>query len=241
MEYKKNKIVDSSKKKIIKKLFNDVSKRYDLMNDIMSLGFHRVWKRSLVNSIKNEKADIILDLAGGTGDISNYLAKRFLDSSIYLYDISFEMISNGKCFKNLLHQKNLYYINGSADQLSFKDNSIDIITLAFGLRNFAELEKCILECRRVLKFGKKIYVLEFSPSVSQFVSPLYESYSAKLIPFLGKRVANNKDAYKYLVDSIKSFPHNLELMNIFTKNGFFCYNRKKYFGGIAYLNIFTKI
>jgi len=240
MKYNNKQIIDHNKKNTIKKLFNDVSKKYDLMNDIMSLGLHRIWKRDLIKKVKKEKADIILDIAGGTGDISNSLARIFSNSSVYLYDLSFEMISYGRATKKTFY-KNLSYINGSADQLCFKDNSVDIITIAFGLRNFAKLEKCIKECKRVLKYGKKVFILEFSPSVNESIDPFYEYYSSKIIPIIGKKVAKNKDAYQYLVESIRNFPHNPELENIFTKNGFFCYNRKKYLGGIAYLNIFTKI
>ena len=240
MEYKNSKILESNKKKIIKDLFNDVSKKYDLMNDIMSFGLHRLWKRDLIKSVKREKEKIILDLAGGTGDIGSALANQLTNSMIFLYDLSLKMIVHGKKNKNILNN-NLFLINGSADQLAIKNNSIDLITLAFGLRNFSDKEKCIKECRRVLKYGKKIYVLEFSPTINELIAPLYNYYSLKIIPFVGEKVANNKAAYKYLIESINEFPHNQELENIFTKNGFFCYNRKKYFGGIAYLNIFSKI
>ena len=136
MKYNNKSIIGRNKKNIIKELFNDVSKSYDLMNDIMSLGLHRIWKRDLIKKIKKEKAEVILDLAGGTGDISIYLAKYFSNSSIYLYDLSFEMISYGKKYRKALYQ-NLFYINGSADQIAFKDNSVDIISIAFGLRNFS--------------------------------------------------------------------------------------------------------
>ena len=240
MEYKNSKISESNKKKIIKDLFNDVSKKYDLMNDIMSFGLHRLWKRDLIKSVKREKEKIILDLAGGTGDIGSALANQLTNSMIFLYDLSLKMIVHGKKNKNILNN-NLFLINGSADQLAIKNNSIDLITLAFGLRNFSDKEKCIKECRRVLKYGKKIYVLEFSPTINELIAPLYNYYSLKIIPFIGEKIANNKAAYKYLIESINDFPHNQELENIFTKNGFFCYNRKKYFGGIAYLNIFSKI
>ena len=240
MEYKNSKILESNKKKIIKDLFNDVSKKYDLMNDIMSFGLHRLWKRDLIKSVKREKEKIILDLAGGTGDIGSALANQLTNSMIFLYDLSLKMIVHGKKNKNILNN-NLFLINGSADQLAIKNNSIDLITLAFGLRNFSDKEKCIKECRRVLKYGKKLYVLEFSPTINELIAPLYNYYSLKIIPFIGEKIANNKAAYKYLIESINDFPHNQELENIFTKNGFFCYNRKKYFGGIAYLNIFSKI
>ncbi len=240
MEYKNSKISESNKKKIIKDLFNDVSKKYDLMNDIMSFGLHRLWKRDLIKLVKREKEKIILDLAGGTGDISNALANQLTNSMIFLYDLSLKMIVHGRKNKSIFNN-NLFLINGSADQLAIKNNSIDLITLAFGLRNFSDKEKCIKECRRVLKYGKKIYVLEFSPTINELIAPLYNYYSLKVIPFVGEKIANNKEAYKYLIESINEFPHNQELENIFTKNGFFCYNRKKYFGGIAYLNIFSKI
>ena len=240
MEYKNSKISESNKKKIIKDLFNDVSKKYDLMNDIMSFGLHRLWKRDLIKSVKREKEKMILDLAGGTGDIGSALANQLTNSMIFLYDLSLKMIVNGRKNKSILNN-NLFFINGSADQLAIKNNSIDLITLAFGLRNFSDKEKCIKECRRVLKYGKKIYVLEFSPTINELIAPLYNYYSLKIIPFVGEKIANNKAAYKYLIESINEFPHNQELENIFTKNGFFCYNRKKYFGGIAYLNIFSKI
>ena len=240
MRYNNKTILESNKKLIIKKLFNDVSKKYDLMNDIMSFRLHRVWKRDLIKKVKKEEEKVILDLAGGTGDISISLASHLKESMIFLYDLSLKMIKHGKINKKV-HKNNLFFINGSAEQLSFKDNSIDLITLAFGLRNFSNKEICIKECRRVLKYGKRIYVLEFSPTVNELLAPIYKYYSLKIIPFIGEKIANNKEAYKYLIDSINEFPHNQELENIFTKNGFFCYNRIKYFGGIAYLNVFSKV
>ena len=240
MKYNNKKILESNKKLIIKKLFNDVSKKYDLMNDIMSLGLHRVWKKDLIKKAQREKEKIILDLAGGTGDIGISLASHLKKSMVFLYDLSLKMIEHGKSSKKS-YKNNLFFINGTADQLAFRDNSVDLITLAFGLRNFANKEKCIKECRRVLKYGKRIYVLEFSPTVNELVAPLYKYYCLKIIPYIGERVANNKEAYKYLIESIYEFPHNQELENIFTKNGFFCYNRIKYLGGVAYLNIFSKV
>ncbi len=240
MKYNNKEINQKNKKEIIKKLFNDVSSKYDLMNDLMSFGLHKIWKKDLIKYTKNEQADIILDLAGGTGDITNALSKNFQSSSIYLYDLSLEMINQSK-YRKESKNKNIYYVNGNADQLAFQNNSIDLITLAFGLRNFSNIEKSVIECNRVLKYGKRIYILEFSPKVNEIIEPFYEYYSNKIIPLIGKKVAANYDAYKYLVESIKNFPHNKELKNIFTKNGFFCYNHKIYFGGIAHLNIFSKI
>lgn len=236
-----NKIINiNNKKSIIKKLFNDVSDNYNKMNDLMSFGMHRVWKNDMINELKNEKAKIILDLAGGTGDISNKLAKIYTSSIIIIYDLSINMMTSSNINSNDCNSK-IKFINGSAEEIALKTNSVDLITLSFGLRNFSDLGKSIKECHRVLKYGKKLFCLEFSPSFNTTIKTFYDFYSYKVIPKIGKKIANNEEAYLYLTESIRNFPHNNELSNIFTKNGFFCYNRKKYLGGIAYLNTFCKI
>ena len=168
-----------TKKELVKKLFNKVSKKYDLMNDLMSFGLHRLWKKDLINNIELIKPSIILDLAGGTGDISQLLLKKFNKSKIIIYDLSYEMIKRSK---NKFNSKNIVYINGSAELISLSDNSVDIITLSFGLRNFSNIEKAVKECYRVLKVGGKIYCLEFSPSYSKNLKPLYDFYSNNFIP-----------------------------------------------------------
>ena len=144
MKYKNKKILSNNKIDLIKKLFDDVSNKYDLMNDVMSLGLHRIWKKDFLKNVIKEKGNTILDLAGGTGDISIPLAKHFKNSNIYLYDLSLEMIMSGVNKVNI-KPKNLYYLNGSAEELSIKDSSIDIVTIAFGLRNFSNLDICIRE------------------------------------------------------------------------------------------------
>lgn len=227
-----------TKKLLVKDLFNNVSLTYDLMNDLMSLGLHRLWKKDLLNSIKEKNPSLIIDLAGGTGDISLLLSKKYPKSSVLVYDLSFEMIKNSK---KKLHKSNVKLINGSAELMSFPDNSVDIITLSFGLRNFSNIEKSISECYRILKYGGKLYCLEFSPSFNSSIKPFYDFYSYKIIPKIGKLIANNENAYQYLTDSIRNFPRNPELKNIFNNNGFFCYNDKSYLGGIAILNIFSKV
>ena len=148
MKYKNKKILPNNKIDLIKKLFDDVSNKYDLMNDVMSLGLHRIWKKDFLKDVIKEKGNTVLDLAGGTGDISVPLAKHFKNSKIILYDLSFEMIMSGVNKLNI-KPKNLYYLNGSAEELSIKDSSIDIVTIAFGLRNFSNLDICIREIKRV--------------------------------------------------------------------------------------------
>jgi len=233
------KIVEiKTKKELVKSLFNKVSNQYDLMNDLMSFGLHRLWKKDLIQNIDNSKPSVILDLAGGTGDISEHLYKKFKESTIIIYDLSYEMIKKAKYrFKN----KNIFCVNGSAELMSLPNNCIDLITLSFGLRNFSDIDTSIQECYRVLKYGGKIYCLEFSPSYSKSIKPSYDFYSNKIIPKIGKLIAKNENAYQYLIDSIHNFYHNPELKNIFNKNGFFCYTEKKYLGGIAILNVFSKV
>ena len=233
------KIVEiKTKTKLVKELFNEVSDQYDLMNDLMSYGLHRLWKKDLVRSINISNPSLILDLAGGTGDISKQLSKKFKNSTIVVYDLSYKMIKKAK---HRISHKNLYYINGSAELLSLPSNCLDLITISFGLRNFSNIEAAIEECYRVLKYGGKLYCLEFSPSYSKFIKPSYDFYSENVIPKIGKLIAKNENAYQYLTDSIQNFYHNPELKNIFNKNGFFCYTEKKYLGGIAMLNVFSKV
>ena len=233
------KIVEIEKKKeLVKTLFNEVSNKYDIMNDLMSFGLHRLWKKDMVDNIQSKKPSLILDLAGGTGDISLLLSNKYDKSIILIYDLSFEMIKNSK--KRIIG-RNIGYVNGSAELISLPNNSVDFITVSFGLRNFSNIESAISECFRVLKFGGKVYCLEFSPSYSKSLKPYYDFYSKNIIPKIGKLVAKNETAYKYLIDSIQGFYENPELKNIFNKYGFFCYSDKKYLGGIAILNIFSKV
>tara|TARA_B100001741_G_C16498816_1_gene573584 strand:+ start:19 stop:744 length:726 start_codon:yes stop_codon:yes gene_type:complete len=227
-----------TKKELVKSLFNKVSKQYDLMNDLMSFGLHRLWKKNLIKNINDSKSSVILDLAGGTGDISEQLSKKFKESIIINYDLSYEMIKKAK---NKFKNKNIFCINGSAELMSLPNNCIDLITISFGLRNFSDTEAAIQECYRVLKYGGKVYCLEFSPSYSKLIKPSYDFYLNKIIPKIGKLVAKNENAYQYLTDSIQNFYYNPELKNIFNKNGFFCYTEKKYLGGIAILNVFSKV
>ena len=141
------KIVEiETKRKLVKDLFNRVSSKYDLMNDLMSLGLHRLWKRDLINNILFDNPSLILDLAGGTGDISFLLSKKFNDTPILVYDLSLEMIKKSK---NKIKNRNIIHINGSAEAISLPNNSVDFITLSFGLRNFSDIEKSISECFRV--------------------------------------------------------------------------------------------
>ncbi len=226
------------KKVLVKNLFNNVSDQYDLMNDLMSFGLHRIWKKSLIKNIDIVSPSIILDLAGGTGDISKQLSKKYKKSTIIIYDLSYEMIKKSQ---ERIINKNIIYINGSAELIALPDNSIDLITISFGIRNFANIDEAIKECFRVLKYGGKLYCLEFSPSYSKFLKPTYDFYSNNIIPKIGKLIAKNESAYQYLSDSIQSFYLNPELKNIFNKNGFFCYTDINYLGGIAILNVFSKV
>lgn len=188
-------------------LFNKVAPYYDLMNDIMSFGTHRLWKRYFIRGLPLQRGNLILDLAGGTGDIASLLLKTFpyKNISTIVYDLSFRMLQHG--FGKRLNKgqfKGLNWCAGSADALPLKDHSIDGCTLAFGLRNMENREKVLQEIYRVLKPGGFFSILEFSPPQG-ILGSLHTLYNRKLLPFMGQLIAQNPQAYEYLAQSIQNF------------------------------------
>ena len=204
------KIPISQKRKEISNLFENVSNDYDLMNDLMSLGTHRIWKKDLVDRLEREQIlttkKTILDLAGGTGDIAFALKKRFSQNEITIMDLTLGMMKVGK---NKAIKKNIYeglnWVAGDSAYLPFTQSSFNNITCAFGIRNVAELEKTLNECYKVLKPGGKLMILEFSPEVIVPFQKFYDYYLKNVLPFLGDKIANNKKAYQYLAESIEHF------------------------------------
>jgi demethylmenaquinone methyltransferase/2-methoxy-6-polyprenyl-1,4-benzoquinol methylase len=206
----------------IKTLFDDVASSYDLMNDLMSLGLHRRWKREFVNLIPKMPNISLLDVAGGTGDVVKKFLKaaQNLNPEITILDLSPEMIRQGQ---DRLVDENIFYpiawIEGSAEDIPFEDNSFDICTISFGLRNVVDRKGALKEMHRVLKPGGVFLCLEFSKP-EEDMSSLYDFYSFSVIPFLGKMIAQNKEAYEYLVESIRKFPSQEKLTEIMTEVGF---------------------
>lgn len=226
---------------LVRDLFANVSSKYDLMNDCMSVGLHRIWKKDFIKHIALRPNMQVLDLAGGTGDIAIGLCanKKYLNPTITVCDLTFDMLQEGKRKANNKGFFTLNWHNGNAEQLPYLDNYFDIVTIAFGLRNVANKAKAMQEMARVLKPGGTLYCLEFSP-VESALSHMYDLYSFKILPLIGKVVADNRDAYQYLAESIRTFPNADDLKNMFKNNGFKSCNFKKMSAGIVAIHTCIK-
>lgn len=222
------------KTKLVGSLFSSVSKKYDLMNDIMSFGIHRLWKDEFCSYIPSEAKDI-LDVAGGTGDIAiRSIMNRKGAKHVTICDINLEMIAIAR---NKAMDKGIFadisYIQGDAENLPFADESFDCYTIAFGIRNVTNIEKALSESFRVLKPGGKFLCLEFSKPECAATQKIYDFYSFNIIPQFGKIVANNEDGYRYLAESINKFPDQETFKNMIEKEGYSLVNYKNLTGGIA--------
>jgi len=215
------------KKEKVNKIFESIANKYDLMNDLMSLGIHRKWKRDLVKhlNLDKNKNNSILDLGCGTGDIiSNIIkSKKNLKFQAYLVDPNIKMIEEGK---KKLKQKNLIWLSSYGENLPFKNNKFDLVTMAFSLRNVENIKKTLNEVNRVLKKNGQFICLEFGKVKNLAVNSIYKIYSENLIPEIGEKITGNKDAYTYLIESIKKFPSQEEICKILKLKNF--YNVKYY-------------
>lgn len=185
------------------------------MNDLMSLGLHRTWKREFINLINLNSNDLVLDLASGSGDLTKIIKEKS-NCKCVVYDSSIEMIDEAK---KKLDSENLFFLCGQAENLPFKNEIFDYVVVGFGLRNFSDVEKSIREIYRVLKKGGGFFCLEFSEINNIFLRKAFNLYS-KIIPIYGGVFLNNKVAYSYLVQSIKHFPNQIELTKKLQKSGF---------------------
>lgn len=211
------------KASLVKDLFSRVSANYDIMNDFMSFGLHRCWKRSFVSRMNLHEDDHILDVAGGTGDISILLHKTlpFLNLKTTLLDLTPSMLEEGR--KKAIDQgiiKNIRWVAGQAEQIPLDESSVDVYTISFGLRNVSDRTKALSEAFRVLKPGGRFYCLEFSQLDNKYMQKAYDLYSFSVLPFLGKHIAKDESAYQYLAESIRKFPNCKTLMSELSKSGF---------------------
>lgn len=218
------KVLFSEKQSLVNNVFSRVASKYDLMNDFMSFGVHRLWKKEFLSFIPDYSGDL-LDVAGGSGDISlGYYKKSIVSGKnpkITLCDINIDMLQSARAKfidNNILH--NIDIVVGDAMKLPFPDNSFDYITIAFGIRNVADIKKALREFKRVLKKGGKFLCLEFSQVDSKLLSKAYEMYSFNIIPKIGKMVTNDEDSYKYLVESINKFPTKAKFTEMIKDIGF---------------------
>jgi len=185
-------------------VFSSVARRYDVMNDLMSGGMHRLWKERFVARVKPRAGEHILDMAGGTGDIAFRLARR--GALVTVSDINADMLAVGQDRAAAKKIEGLSWKRENAEKLSFADSSFDAYTIAFGIRNVTDIPSALKDAHRVLKRGGRFYCLEFSTSEWPGFGKLYERYSEAVIPRIGKAVAGDEESYRYLVESIRRFP-----------------------------------
>ena len=216
------KVTLSEKTSRVEKVFSSVADDYDLMNDIMSFGIHRLWKRFAVNISGIRKDFRILDLAGGTGDITKLVYEKLGENGhITLCDINEDMLNHGR--ENLINTgiiKGINYIRANAENLPFRDNSFDFIIIAFGLRNVTDKNAALESIYKKLKYGSKLIILEFSKVTVPLLDKLYQKYLFKFIPKFGKAVAENEESYRYLVESIEMHPNQKKLSSMMRSAGF---------------------
>ena len=228
-----------NKNGLVQSVFNQVYDQYDLMNDIISLGTHRIWKKNLLNMMNPSKNQRLVDVGCGTGDIAKlFLNKVNKSSQITCVDPNKAMILKGK--KKLSKFKNLNWINAYAEKLPLPNNSFDFYTISFGLRNTTNINKSISEAYRVLKPGGRYLCLEFSKIQNLNLNSIYKIYS-KLIPSIGKLVVGKKEPYEYLTQSIESFINQEELLNLIEKNNFKKIKYRNLSGGIVSIHSGWKI
>ncbi len=207
-----------NKKGLVQGVFDQVYNKYDLMNDLMSLGIHRIWKKNLINMMNPSLNNNLIDVACGTGDIAKlFLDNTKIDGDITCVDPNKGMISKGK--EKLNKYKNINWIIANAEELPIADNSFNYYTISFGIRNTKNISKTLSEAYRVLKPGGRFFCLEFSKISNSNLSLIYKSYS-KLIPLVGSLVVGEKEPYKYLVKSIENFVNQQELISLMEENKF---------------------
>ncbi len=228
-----------NKKGLVENVFNQVFNKYDLMNDFMSMGVHRYWKKSLINMMNPRDKRKLIDVACGTGDIG----KLFLDSTnkeaeITCVDPNKGMVSQGK--QKLSNYKNVKWVISPAEKLPISDSSFDYYTISFGLRNTKNLNKALSEAYRVLKPGGRYLCLEFSKIQNSNLDFIYKKYS-KLIPIIGQFVVGEKEPYEYLIKSIEQFVNQEELIELMEKNKFQKCSYRNLSGGIVSIHSGWKI
>lgn len=228
-KYKKNithfgfKNVSKNKKtSMVSNVFHSVASKYDLMNDLMSYGIHRAWKQFLIYHSEIYNGCKVLDLAGGTGDLSIKFSQLVGDKGIVvLVDINHTMIKMGqKKIRNLGIFKNIIYIQANAEALPFPSNTFDCIAISFGLRNFTNKKTALSSIYRVLKPGGKLLILDFSVPTSQLINKIYKFYSFYVLPKLGNFIAKDTNSYQYLVESIRMHPNQETLKKMILDTGF---------------------
>ena len=227
------------KNKLVNSVFSQVYKKYDLMNDIMSLGVHRVWKEKFIDWMNPQPNTKLIDVASGTGDIANlFFTRSDGTGEVICVEPNKEMLSRGKI--KLKKYKSVKWINSSAESIPIEGNTFDYYSISYGIRNVSDINKVLKEAFRVLKPGGRFMCLEFSKIDNEILNFLYKQYS-KTIPYIGKFVVGSDKPYKYLIDSIDKFYNQKELSKLIKNNGFSNVEFRNVSGGISAIHSGWKI
>ena len=226
------------KERLVGGVFDSVASRYDVMNDLMSFGVHRLWKRATIDASGVRLGHQVLDLAGGTGDLASRFSDRVGSKGlVVLSDINAAMLTEGRArLENEGKFGNLDYVQANAEALPFESNRFDCITIAFGLRNVTDKDRALASMYRVLKPGGRLLVLEFSKPVLPMLDKLYDAYSFTALPLMGRLVANDADSYRYLAESIRMHPDQDTLESMMQDAGFERTGYQNFSGGIVALH-----
>jgi demethylmenaquinone methyltransferase/2-methoxy-6-polyprenyl-1,4-benzoquinol methylase len=236
-------VPEGEKAPFVRALFDAVAPRYDLMNDLMSAGIHRWWKAEMMTQLKPRAGQRLLDVAGGTGDIALRALPRLVrtgepaDLAVVVCDVSEPMLAIGRA--RALDQGilgGIEWLCADAERLPVADRSFDLYTIGFGLRNVTRIDAALAEARRVLRPGGRFLCLEFTPEITPLLQPLYDLYSFQIVPLVGQIVAGDRDAYVYLVESIRRFPRQSELAEMIERAGFDWVKFRNLTGGVAALH-----
>jgi demethylmenaquinone methyltransferase/2-methoxy-6-polyprenyl-1,4-benzoquinol methylase len=220
-------------------VFSSVARRYDVMNDLMSGGMHRLWKDRFVNRVKPRVGEDILDMAGGTGDVAFRMAKR--GARVTVSDINPDMLNVGEQRSERRGIEGLTWKVENAEKLSFANATFDAYTIVFGIRNVTDIPAALREAHRVLKRGGRFYCMEFSSSDWPGFANLYDAYASNVIPRVGKIVAHDEESYRYLVESIRRFPKPLAFKAMVENAGFVRANAEPMLGGLVTIHSGWKI
>jgi len=223
----------------VRQVFSSVAENYDLMNDAMSGGMHRLWKDRFVRRVKPREGEMVLDMAGGTGDIA--FRMQALGALITVADINPDMLAVGIERAQKREIGRLSWSEQNAEQLTFDDKSFDAYTIAFGIRNVTHIDKALSEAYRVLKRGGRFFCLEFSTTLWPGFAEVYDAYSHKLVPKLGKLLAKDEESYRYLIESIRRFPDMPTFEGMIRQAGFIRTNVEPLLGGLVAIHSGWKI
>jgi demethylmenaquinone methyltransferase / 2-methoxy-6-polyprenyl-1,4-benzoquinol methylase len=238
-------VPEAEKEALVREVFSSVAKRYDLMNDLMSGGIHRIWKDAMVEWLNPQPGWRVLDVAGGTGDIAFRIADmaraRGGEAAIAVCDINADMLGEGVCRAEAKGESAIAWICGDAEALPIPDASMDAYTIAFGIRNVTHIDRVLAEAKRVLKPGGRFLCLEFSRVEAPGLDAIYERFSMSVLPKLGELVAQDAESYRYLAESIRRFPPQAKFAKIIEKSGLSRVKVRNLTGGIAAMHSAWKI